>query len=180
MGYDSVGSLRSDRPMDNILDPAWQLDEKPFHAESLILEDWIPLGMLRQALLILAGDCQRRYGHCSLYRFEDWHEKNGQLTRRQRCTYGDLLGILASDRSLQDSLPQDSSLYWAYYNETHDFLLRYGVQAGAPDQPAIWGDFSFSADSVEIRGAIAHLAPIEGLPLNLIGSSSYFDAIWGR
>jgi hypothetical protein len=174
--------------MDNILDPAWQIDEKPFQAESLILEDWIPLGMLRQALIALTDYCQARYDCCALYGFDDWHEKNGQLSRRRRSSYGELRANLASDLTLQASSP-GPGLYCAYYSETADFLLRYSIAPVSPNsatasstvsQTIIWGDFSFSGSSEDIRGAIAQLKPIPGLPLNLMGSASYFDATCGR
>ena len=165
--------------MDNILDPAWQIDEKPFHAESLILEDWIPLSMLRQSLLALVNYCQSRYDCCGLYTFEDWHEKDGQLTRRRRSSYDELKSHLASDRALAASTP-NPALYRAYYSETADFLLRYCITPSPSEQSMTWGDFSFSGDSDDIRGAIAQLKSIRGLPLNLIGSAAYFDAISGR
>ncbi len=165
--------------MDNILNPAWQIDEKPFHAESLILEDWIPLGMLRQCLIALTDYCQERYDCCGLYAFEDWHEKDGQLTRRQRSSYAELRTHLVSDRALAAS-STDPDLYCAYYSETTDFLLRYCIAPISTTQSVTWGDFSFSSNSNDIRGAIAQLKPITGLPLNVIGSSAYFDAISGR
>ena len=165
--------------MDNILNPAWQLDEKPFHAESLILEDWIPLSMLRRALMALADYCQSRYDCCGLYTFEDWHEKDGQLTRRRRSSYGALKAQLKSDRALAASSP-GPDLYRAYYSETADFLLRYCITPPSPETGMVWGDLSFSGDSDDIRSAIACLRPIDGLPLNLIGSAAYFDAISGR
>lgn len=166
--------------MDNILDPAWQLGEKPFHAESLILEDWIPVPMLRQALLALVGGVQERYGDCGLYYFVDRHEKDGQLSRRQRSSYAALRALLESDRQLYETRPQPEGVYHGFYSETHDFLLRYGLRAALPPASMIWGDFSLSASSDDIRRAIAQLKPIDGLPLNLIGSAAYFDAVWGR
>jgi len=166
--------------MDNILDPAWQIDEKPFHAESLILEDWIPLGMLRQCLIVLVDYCQARYDCCGLYTFEDWHEKDGQLTRRRRSSYAELRAHLASDRTLLASSP-GPDLYCAYYSETADFLLRYCIAPVSSTTASVtWGDFSFSGDSNDIREAIAQLKPVQGLPLNLIGSAAYFDATSGR
>ncbi|NJN29784.1 MAG: hypothetical protein HC824_04535 [Synechococcales cyanobacterium RM1_1_8] len=166
--------------MDNILDPAWRLDDKPFQAESLILEDWVPLAMLRQALVVLADYCEERYGGCGLYTFEDWHEKNGQLTRRQRSSYGELRAMLVSDRQLYSSRPQADGVFRAYYSETNDFLLRYGLREAEDQTKPIWGDLSFSGDSDDIRAAIMRLKPIPGLPLNLMGSGSYFDATCGR
>ncbi len=166
--------------MDNILDPAWHLYKKPFQDESLILEDWIPLGMMRQALQAIATYCDSKYNCCGLYTFEDWHEKNGQLSRRERTTYADWWEAIATDDSLWDTRPA-SGLYRAYYSETADFLLRYAV-IDAPGEgfPKAWGDFSFSGESDDIRAVIQTLNGIEGLPLNLIGSAAYFEATYGR
>ena len=84
-----------------------------------------------------------------------------------------------SDRALAASNP-GPDLYCAYYSETADFLLRYCIAPTSPTDSVTWGDFSFSGDSDDIRGAIAQLKSITGLPLNLIGSATYFDAISGR
>jgi hypothetical protein len=47
--------------MDRILEVAWQQQEKPFHAETIIPDDLIPISILRLILKSIVGHCEIYY-----------------------------------------------------------------------------------------------------------------------
>lgn len=60
------------RFMNQILEIAWEQYEKPFHAETIVPDDLIPISTLRQILISIVGHCELYYpsDYCTLYKFD--------------------------------------------------------------------------------------------------------------
>lgn len=170
--------------MDRILEIAWKQQEKPFHAETIVPDDSIPISTLRQILLSIVGHCELYYpsDYCTLYKFDDWHEHDGYVTDRHLTTFQDLRSGLESDELLYQLRHQDCNVYSAFYPDSLDFLCRYDISdenEEAEQYPGFWGDFSFTGYGFDLREIAKRLNDYNNVTFSKQNSKEYFDKIYG-
>jgi hypothetical protein len=169
--------------MDRILEIAWKQKEKPFHAETIVSDDLIPISILRQILISIVGHCELYYpsDYCALYKFDDWHEHDGHMPDRHLTTFQDLRSGLESDESLYQLRHQDRYVYSAFYPDSLDFLCRYDIldENEEEEYPGIWGDFSFSGYGFDLWEITKRLRDYSNVTFSQQNSKEYFDKIYG-
>jgi hypothetical protein len=169
--------------MDRIMEIAWKQQEKPFHAETIIPDDLIPISTLRLILRSILGHCEMYYpsSYCTLYGFDDWHEHDGYVTERHLTTFQDLRAVLESDELLYQSRHRDCYVYRAVYPDSMDFLFRYNLLDKDEDlgqYPEIWGDFSFTGYGFDLWEITKRLSDYKDIAVSKQSSKQYFDRIY--
>jgi hypothetical protein len=165
--------------MDRILEVAWQQQEKPFHAETIIPDDLIPVSILRLILKSIVKHCEIYYplSYCTIYKFDDWHEHDGYATERSPVTFQELYAVLESDELFYQSRHQDDYVYYAVYPDSMDFLLRYNLldeDKELGQYPDIWGDFSFTGYDFDLWEISKRLRDYRDIAIGKQNSKQYF------
>jgi hypothetical protein len=164
-------------PMDQHLDARWRARQSPFDGEILYVDDLIPIGALRMALVSVVAVLRQHFQTRDLYTLPDWHEHDGYLSSRQMTTWYALEQVLASEQSLYDSRPGDTFVRQIYYPRDNAFLLRIYVLDEGEDTayPGQWGDFDLSGAPSSLDAVIPQLPETIQRLLRRNPSGVYFD-----
>ncbi len=163
--------------MNKDLNIRWQNAKRPFDAQILHPSDLMPLSMLRVLLHTIVQVLHSEFGQEKLYRFEDWHEHDGYITRETLVSWKSLDEILSSNESLYSARHDDTFVHWAYYPAGLSFLLRFDVLDENEDElyPGIWGTFDVSTTSPLLQKVEAALSKEPAHSLLKEEAKSYFD-----
>lgn len=162
--------------MDEQLEHRWKTGKPPFDGRCIRLSDHVPLPTCRLLLRTMLGVLHERKGHCTLYRFDDWHEHDGYQTESRTTNWEALNQVLMNDQALHHSRHRDSYVRWAYYPDDFTFLLRYDVldPDEEPELTGPEGDCDLCADAniiEEVRFKAERLTDC----LEETSAKAYFD-----
>lgn len=165
--------------MDKQLEQRWKNGKPPFNGQCIRLIDHIQLPTLRILLHTIVDVLYRRTKHCTLFRFDDWHEHDGYVTEALPTDWSTLDQILMNDQKLHESRHGDMYVRWAYYPDNLSFLLRYDILD--PDEEVElsepYGDCDLCADEDTIREIRSKAGNVVDC-LEICCAKEYFDEIY--
>ena len=116
---------------------------------------------------------------CTLFRFDDWHQHDGYVTKAHAAEWGSLDQILLNDQTLHHSRHGDAYVRWGYYPNDFTFLLRYDVldPDEEPELSEPEGDCDLCANA-DIIISIRSQAEAFTKRLEVTSAKAYFDRIY--
>ena len=165
--------------MDEQLEQRWKTGKPPFDGECLRLTDHVPLPTLRLLMRTIVDVLRQQETDRTLFRFDDWHQHDGYVTKARAADWATLDQILLNDQTLHHSRHGDAYVRWAYYPDDFTFLLRYDVldpdeefELSEPE-----GDCDLCADADMIRKIRSKAERLTDC-LEVTSAKAYFDRIY--
>jgi len=135
--------------------------------------------MLRSILRTMVGALHERKMDNVLFRFDDWHQHDGYVTKAIPIGWAALESVLLSDEKLWDSRQRDEFVRWAYYPDDVTFLLRYDI-CDSDEEPEVsepLGDCDLCAGTDTIEEILASVGGLVSC-LEVVSAKDYFDEIY--
>jgi hypothetical protein len=164
--------------MDEEMVRRWQKSLAPFDGLHVSSDDYVPLSVLRAALIAVGRLLERYHPVAPLLTLRDWHEHDGCVTVPQPTSWEEVWATLASDDQLYASrsgdfqvsialFPSDRSFYWRYHPLDKD---------EEPDHyPGRWGWFDVTCNE-RLALDLAEATRSAGVsPISVEPAKNYFD-----
>jgi hypothetical protein len=160
----------------DLLHERWLEARPPFDGDLIVPNaDGYSVETLRPILQTIGAALAVASPKHSLWLNEDWHQHDGFLVASRPFSFRDLASWLASDTELDAHRHGDFSVYWAVYDDSYRFLLRFYLG----DEPASRDcTFDLSADADLIAACEQRLQRL-GVETQRARSKAYFDKAYG-
>ncbi len=136
--------------MNKILTRQWESGNFPFNQNVLYFLETIPFRELKAALHIAYGCLYGAYGSKKIFYLEDWHDRDGTITRQMQVQWEQLQKTISSDGALYNMREKTSDVYLAFFPENFEFIARFRI-----------GDIFDEPEKSGIRGCMDVVAPDE-------------------
>ncbi|AIE85655.1 hypothetical protein [Fimbriimonas ginsengisoli] len=155
----------------------WQNGLPPFDGLTVSTADYIPISVLRHALIGATELLYEQRPEASLFKLHDWHWHDEYLSEPQPYSWADLGSALLYDSALIAASPADDLVFLGVFPEQRDWYLRLYVPQ-VDDLPGYeyltrHGRFDITGPSSLVH-PIARDAQRNGLTLTISPASDFF------